>query len=124
MRCRTPSSIALPVLGMLLSLINIGLISTLHSNPDSICSLKALHDLTKARKLFMPNPLDRFLMLMSNASRKNKYVSLAFANSGANQLVDSLEAGRFDTASIDTSSASWRARTCLDVRLILLDAET
>lgn len=90
---------------------------------DSICSLKALYDLTVSRKLFMPNPLDRFVMLMSNASRRNEYVSLAFANSGANQLVDSLEAGRFDTSRLDHSSASWRARTCLDVRLKMLDTD-
>lgn len=69
----------------------------------------------------MKNPLDRFVMLMSNAARKNTFVSLAFAYSGARDFVDSLQGGQFDYSKLDQSSESWRARTCHDVRLKLLD---
>ncbi|KAJ3543309.1 hypothetical protein NM688_g5869 [Phlebia brevispora] len=94
----------------------------LQHTPDSNCSLKSLQELIKSRKLPMTNPLDRFVMLMSNASRKNRFVSYAFANSGAGKLVDLLEEGQFDTYQMDESLASWRARTCRDVRQKLHDS--
>lgn len=63
----------------------------------------------------MSNPLDRFVMFISNASRRNVYVAKALAESNVLDLVLHLLAGRFDASVIDVSSKDWRRRTCTEI---------
>ncbi len=92
--------------------------------PASVAkSLRPLHDMTISRNLFMSNPLDRFVMFMSNAARKNSHVSIALGRSNVIGLIDKLLAGRFDLSAMDEPSFEWRVRTCYDVCLKMMDTD-
>ena len=76
-------------------------------------------EINKDPSIFVTNLLDRFAMLMSSASRRNRYVSIAFGGSGARLFIDALQSGEFDYVKPQPSAASWRDKTCRDVRLRL-----
>jgi hypothetical protein len=73
------------------------------------------NDAGGGRRKFMSNPLDRFVMFISNASRKNIYVANALHQSNVLQLVQLLLGGRFDSVGLDANSREWRERTCLEI---------
>ncbi|KAI0689927.1 hypothetical protein BC835DRAFT_1521852 [Cytidiella melzeri] len=72
-------------------------------------------DSSQDQPAFMSNPLDRFVMFVSNASRRNVYVAHALAESNVLEFVRLLLAGRFDTRGLDRSSKDWRRRTCAEI---------
>ncbi|KAI0083255.1 hypothetical protein BDY19DRAFT_998699 [Irpex rosettiformis] len=82
---------------------------------------------TDMRLAFMRNPLDRFVMFVSNASRTNRYVAGAIAESEVVQLVRMLLSGEFDGCDDDDEeegggkggrkgeAKEWRRRTCVEM---------
>ncbi len=65
----------------------------------------------------MRDPLDRFVMFISNATRTNTHVASAVAESAVLQLVRLLMAGRFEATDVvpGSSTKEWRRRTCMEI---------
>ncbi|KAI0338861.1 hypothetical protein BDW22DRAFT_1362156 [Trametopsis cervina] len=64
---------------------------------------------------FLSNPLDRFVMFISNVSRRNLWVASALTQSRVLELVQLLLQGQFDVKDVDVSSLEWRQRTCAEI---------
>lgn len=84
------------------------------SDEDSLVQPIKLQ-VSQSQTQFISNPLDRFIMLLSNASRKNRHVSRALDDSNVRNLVQHMLDGQLDLGKLDESSKDWRRRTCTEI---------
>lgn len=63
----------------------------------------------------MTNPLDRFIMILSNASRRNRHVAHALSESQVRIVVEQMLAGGHEVGDIDKTYVQWRRRTCVEI---------